>query len=481
MIDSLFSESVNALIDDHGLKMAKFRTSSGKRLVVDVYYKPLEVLIPQKLAHELRLGLISLKAKNRRVGLLIPSKHAITKNVEVPSLDPEEIGNIVRLQAVRHTPYSREEVIVQHINLEVMLERYTKVLLVIISNETVRRRTDSIELAGLEIEAVHLTSEVLAASVTDTPPPAADGSEGTTALIHLEAEDTELVIVYAAKPYFIRSIPVGLIHLKQDRAAALQQLTDEFKKTYEAYLSEEHGRTIGRFIFSGIRGPEMDALSKALRDSFPVPGAVRRIEDMVALTPEAAEKMATYPQVGFGELLFDGSTEKPPQVDLLPDDLKVRRTFRNKGRDIFIAGVFVLIMFGLVVSTFLVKIYFRSGYLREMTANFEIKQREARELDALSEQTRQVREFTSKKRFGIRVLDELETLLPKEMYLSEIALTDDGKIQIKGTSELMSTVFSFVTEMENNPHFKTVTSDYTRSRKEGDKDVCDFGLSANWE
>ena len=76
------------------------------------------------------------------------------------------------------------------------------------------------------------------------------------------------------------------------------------------------------------------------------------------------------------------------------------------------------------------------------------------------------------------MLDEFQKVLPQEMYLSEISLTDDGHVSIKGTSKLMSTVFSFVTELENSPRFKNVTSDYTKSRKENDQDVSDFGLSA---
>ena len=99
----------------------------------------------------------------------------------------------------------------------------------------------------------------------------------------------------------------------------------------------------------------------------------------------------------------------------------------------------------------------------------------------ISEKTRVVREFIQKRGLALRVIAELQKMLPADMYLSEISLTEDGKVSLKGSSSLMSGVFSFVTQMENNSVFKGVTSDYTKSRKENDKEVSDFGLSATLE
>ena len=96
----------------------------------------------------------------------------------------------------------------------------------------------------------------------------------------------------------------------------------------------------------------------------------------------------------------------------------------------------------------------------------------------LSDQVRLVNDFKSKRGVASSVFNELQRILPPQMYLSEITLTPDNHLTVKGTSELMSVIFSFVTDFEKSEYFKTVTSDYTKSRKENDKDVSDFGLSA---
>jgi Tfp pilus assembly protein PilN len=133
------------------------------------------------------------------------------------------------------------------------------------------------------------------------------------------------------------------------------------------------------------------------------------------------------------------------------------------------------------MSIFLTKIYFRNSYLKEIHKNFQIKEKEAEELVLLSEDTRKMENFNAKRGRAIKVLDQLQTMLPQEMYLGEIQMTPDEKVSIKGTSEFMSAVFSFVTEFEGNPYFKNVNTDYTKSRKEADKDVSDFGITANIE
>src|SRR5690242_14687932 len=47
----------------------------------------------------------------------IPIGASTSKTIEVPSFDPQEIKSIINLQVNRHTPYSREEVLIGYVNL----------------------------------------------------------------------------------------------------------------------------------------------------------------------------------------------------------------------------------------------------------------------------------------------------------------------------------------------------------------------------
>ncbi|HQL41623.1 MAG TPA: hypothetical protein PLO93_04940, partial [Candidatus Omnitrophota bacterium] len=72
---------------------------------------------------------MSFGLKKPQVICVLSSSFVTTKNIEIPSLDPGEIASIIELQAGRHTPYSREEIIIGYINFGVYQKNYSKVLL----------------------------------------------------------------------------------------------------------------------------------------------------------------------------------------------------------------------------------------------------------------------------------------------------------------------------------------------------------------
>lgn len=474
-MNPLARETLHVYLDEKWLKIVQIKTISGKPNIAGIYHKNVDSVLFENIPQEIKTGLASLRTVVRRVTIVLPSKYAITKNIEVPSLDKDEIENIIRLQAVRHTPYSKEEVIVGYINLEKILDRYTKVLLVIVSNENIRKRTDVFELAGCEIEAVHFSSDVVVKLVNEYRPFAA--SEMPCGLVTIESNFTDFIIVQKAKPYFIRSVPEGTEQLKIDATTTIKHLAEEFKKTCEAYQNEDQGSPIKGLLVMGMLGDARPVLLKNLKEELGFDAEVVFFENNLPFTPEGRAARDLSGPAPLLDVFADGLVRDDKTVDLLPEDLKVRKSFREKGKEIFTAAMFVIAIVALIASVFLAKIYFRNNYLKELNKSFEVKQKEAEELDAVSEETRVVKDFRQKRGIAIKVLDEFEKLLPEDMYLSEISLTDDGHVTIKGTSNLMSNVFSFVTQLENSPRFKNVTSDYTKSRKENNVDVSDFGLS----
>ncbi|MCG3175483.1 MAG: hypothetical protein MOGMAGMI_00412 [Candidatus Omnitrophica bacterium] len=471
-------ETVHIYLDEAALKIAKVRPSGAKKVVSGLYFRNLLGIPEEQVGRELRQGLAALGYKSGPVSILLPSKYVITKNIEVPSLDPKEIGDIVKLQAVRHTPYSKEEVTVSHINIDVVLERYTKALLVLSANDNIRKRTALLQQSGHDTEAVHLAAETVtrgAAALLGV------GGEGApVGMLFLDANGTDLLVSHKGKPAFMRSIPVGVVQLKQD-PENLKLLTEEIKKTCESYQGEDQGTLPVRFVVFGAAAPQKEDVAKAFREGMNIACDVVPQDAAVTLLPEARKVLEQNPQAAFFDVIADGCLPSATSVDLTPEDLRIRKAFKAKGYEIFMAGTFLMVILILTMSIFLTKIYFRNRYLREIKVTFEIKKKEAEDLMRISEEAKVVRQFNTAKALPLAALNELQRILPEDMYLNEITMTSDDRIVIKGTSDLMSSVFAFVTAFENNAFFQNVTADYTKSRKEGDKDVSDFGISATLE
>lgn len=471
-------ETAHIYLDESSLKIAKVRAAGSKKVVSGLYYRNLLGIPEEQIGRELRQGLNALGLRSGAASILLPSKFVITKNIEVPSLDPKEIADIVKLQAVRHTPYTKEEVTVSHINIDVVLERYTKALLVLSANENIRKRTALLQQQGLETDAVHLSAETVtrgAAALLGV------GGEGVpVGILFLDANSTDLLISHKGKPAFMRSIPVGVVQLKQD-AENLKLLTDEIKKTCESYQGEDQGTLPVRFVVFGAAATQKDEVAVAFREGMNIACDTLSQDASITFLPDARKVLEQNPQAAFFDVIADAFVPAAVSIDLTPEDLRIRKAFKAKGYEIFMAGTFLMIILILTMSIFLTKIYFRNRYLREIKATFEIKKKEAEDLMRISEEAKVVRQFNTAKALPLAALNELQRILPEDMYLNEITLTTDDRIVIKGTSDLMSSVFAFVTAFENNPFFHGVTADYTKSRKEGDKDVSDFGISATLE
>jgi Tfp pilus assembly PilM family ATPase len=471
-------QTLHLYMDDHTLKLASTTEKAGVRSISGLYYRDISGLDDVGIAREIHQGLKSLGSKERQVHFLATSKYAITKTVEVPSFDEEEISSILKLQAGRHTPYSKDEIITSHISLEVTNERYTKALLVIMSKTNLNRYLETVRLAGLNIDAVHVSFDGAIAGLSKSM---AHSSEEVTAVVLIDHSTTDFIVSYHEKPYFIRSISLGSKDLHQNPQDNHDALIREIEKSKEAYEVTEESHPIQRAIVLGAKDLDLTKITKAVGDRLAVGASVLDLGEHMSISPEADLQRREFSNAPMDNIMLAASSTERIHVDLIPDDFETQRRFRQRANEIIRAGTLAMVIFIAAMGIFLIKVYFQNEYIQKLDSTFASKHDEAQRLVVLSEQNRMIQEFNSQKGLSLLAMNELETLVPREMYLNELNIDSEGKVMIKGTSELMSRVFAFVTEFENHPVFKNVTSDYAKSRKVDGKDVTDFGLSAQLE
>lgn len=463
-------------LDGVSLKMATVRETQGKPEVQHVFYSDVSQLDETGLIDEVVKGLASVKATSRQARVILTSKFAITKSVEVPSFDPHEIEAIIKLQSSRHTPYSKEEMVCSHLNLEEALERYTKALLVIISLSNIKKHLDVLQTAGVEVNSVEVAFERVTQGLVQSRL-VSDGDVAGAVLV--DTEHSDLIVICKSKPFFVRSVGIGIKQLQS--AASRRELAAEIHKSVEAFLSGEPTRPLNKILVIGPETTEVSQFSAEVKDACGLPSEVVHSSDHVAATAETRKSETDMFHSPVDAILFASATGRSGAMDFIPEDLKTSRSFRKRANEIFTAGMLVMVIAALFFGVFITKVYLKKAYSSALDKSFAPKNQEAERLMTLQEQNRLIREFEGKKGVSLRAITQLETGLPREMYLNELSVDAEGKVALKGTSELMSRVFSFVTEFENNAIFKNVKNDYAKSRKVDGKDMTDFGLSANLE
>jgi len=165
------------------------------------------------------------------------------------------------------------------------------------------------------------------------------------------------------------------------------------------------------------------------------------------------------------------------KVDLIPEEIKLSKSLEERGRELIKSGILILTIFVLLFSLLVSSIYFNNAYLKKLNTKYQSLSQEAKELENDISKVSLIRNYLSTRGYSLEILTELYNVTPEDIELSDIRFDGQGKLTIRGTAESMSTVFSFVDNMEKSKYFKEVKAKYTSKRKEGLKDVTDFEIA----
>lgn len=467
------SELVGIDISDGSLRLAHVRIAPHRREVVNLLNREIADLSTDDISKIIKSYLNELKAKNVRIINIVPSHLVITKNIEIPSTKPQEINEIINLQAGRHTPYSREEIIIDHIDIGIHKQNYTKILLIIVARNIVKRQFEILGSGRMNLEKVALVSESLAWSVPKIL--RIETKDAPVNLIHVDGRFSDFIIVFRNKPIFVRSIPIGALHIMEDREGYKSKFVEEIRRSLEAYQTEDIEKTPNRLVLTGAI-EELKDVEATLNDNLHLPiSAVSYLQDLT-VSEEALKVMQQAKHSSFLDVIAPLISWEDLKVNLIPEEIKLRKSLEERAKELIKTGVYILTLFVLIFSLLISKIHFKSVYLEKVNKEFYSLDKEARQLEDSFSKINLIKKYLLNRGYSLGVLTELYNVTPIDLKISEIKFSMEDKFSIKGTAGSMSTVFTFVDNMEKSEYFKDVNTRYTTKRKDGLKDVTDFEI-----
>lgn len=460
-------------LSGNNLKLVQLSVSLNKAEVVNILNRSIIGLSDDDIAKMLREIFGGLKIKTPAVIDIIPSYSLITKNIEIPSTDRREISEIINLQAGRHTPYSREEIVVDYIEIGTYKNNYTKILLIILARSVVKRQYEILAKAGLRLEKVLLGAEGLACSAAKIFK--SENENFPVNLVHIDEGSTDFAVVFKNRLLFIRSIPIGAQHLSGEREKYELKFVEELRRSLEVYQNEDIEKNPNLLILTGAV-EDLKSLEAVLGNLMHLP--IRSVDYIKNLSiGESAVKAASAArQLSFLNIIASLLSWEKAKVDLMPEEIKLGKTLEEKGRELIKTGIFVLTIFVLLFSILLNKIYFKGVYLKKLDAKYQPLSQEAGKLEGDFTKISLIKNYLSGRGYSLEVLTELYNIASAGLRLSDIKFDEQERFSIRGTADSMSTVFSFVENMEKSKYFKEVRTRYTTKRKEGSRDVTDFEI-----
>ncbi len=463
-------------IDDNFLRVAHFQAKGLKKEIAHAIIYPIQNVMEDGVLLLLRQALEKFKLENPRVLLMVPLPLVITRNIEIPSQDPEEIKEIVNLQASRHTPYARAEIIVDMLNLGIVRERYSKVLLVIVPKETINKQIQMLERAGLKLEKVVFPPEAFSIHIGRAVEK--DVKDDTVAIIHVDDAFTGFTIMKEGKSLFMRGIHIGATQLAEDREAYLDRFQDELGKSLESYSTDEIGVPPKLGILTGVlnRVPDIEEI---VSDALSIPLKKQPYGDLFPLSDEAKASVQASDKASFLNVLSTVFLAEKLKVDLTSEEKRLKIALEKRGREMFKMGIVTMIIFSLFFANIMTKISFKKAYLKQITTHYLPVRDSARQLEQMLAKTELVKSYLVSRGTSLETLTELYDATPLDAKLTEIKYDESsGKFSVKGTSAVMSSVFTYVSELDKSSIFKNVKTKGVNARNDGGRDVADFEINA---
>ena len=457
------------------LKIAHILVYPNKKEVAQLFSRNIKGLADDEISKIILAAIKDLKIKNPRVVLTVPAQLVITKNIEVPSVDPAEIREIINLQAGRHTPYSREEIIVDYINLGTYRQNYTKILLLIVNSTVIKKQFAIADKSGIKIEKALFSQEgiaVLTGRIFKS-----DSASSPVGIIHIDEGFTDFTITFKNKAIFIRAIPIGRQQLVSEAEKSQLKFCEEIKKSLEAYQSENIEKPPYMLILTGALEEIVD-LDSVLNEAVHFPVRVLPYLNNITLANTAVAHASLAKNLSFLSVIAPLLASSECKVNLIPEEIKLKRVLRQRSKDLMYSGILALTMLVLIFLTLLSKLYFKNAYLKTLEGKFKNLAADAQKLEKDFQKNNQIRNYLNSRGISFKVLVELHDITPLNLELSEIRFDREGKFIVRGTAESMSSVFAFVDAMGKSKYFKEVKTKYTTKRQEGKKDVTDFEINS---
>lgn len=464
-------------MDDMYLKMAHGTRSGGRTTISKVRTLYGRTLSDEEISSSISQFFQDVKFSRGEIISVIPSRFGIYKNVEIPSVDKEEIRQIVDLQAGAHTPYPKNEIIIEHIDVGVFHERYTKILLVIFKKDIVTKRYDVIKKAGYKVGRAVLASEPEAKVFFDAIPNKV--SRETVAMVDVDAGFSNFTVINEGKAIYMRSIPSGTKELSERKQEGLSAFSEEIKRSLESYQANNINDAPVKIFFIGKKdivgelvrncgslglGPEAEMFDVFSVPSMPDAGKIEGSGEVSVLSVAA-------PVIDSGK----------DYIDLTPEDIRIRREIKKKSKEALKAGVLATTTLLLFCVALLSNLMLKNMYMNKLETSYTSENEEVLKLNEVIDSTSRIKKFIAGKGAGLSGMALLFKAMPDEVFLTSIDFRDGDTFTFTGTADSMSRVFSLVTELENSKIFRDVQVDFTRSRSQRGIEVADFGLTLTFE
>ncbi len=411
--------------------------------------------VSDDLATEIAATLKSWKARKLPVLACLPRSLATVHALDLPSVNPAELADMVDFQALRQTPYSKEEILYDYRLAGSQRPGYTRVLLVIAQRSALRQRFHIFEEAGLEPERMTLGTEgLLAASELAVPKKTGE----PVAWLDVDADSAEFVVVANRQPSHSRSIRLGADQLATNAEETRPKLLEEILRSLERHRAESPDHAPRSLTVTGARLP---GLGEWLADGLGLPCETRDLLSNAKTWPrDLAKDEPALHACSLTALLGMAAAPERLDINLIPDTVRSRRELLRHSRQLGTFGLWLttalaaLSLFA-TLRFFLLKAQ-RDALREEFLASEPARQR----MEHKQTVAGKARAYADPRNSAARILADIHPLIPPDVFLESIEYdAERNRVVLAGSGNTIQDARTLVRNLEAADSFRNVSEE----------------------
>lgn len=428
--------------------------------------------VPKALAMILKTHRFSVQ----KVILCIP-RHLVTIRIlELPTVDSQEIRDMVNLQIGKQTPYLKEEILWAYKVLPSEGSGTSKVSLVIARRAIVQERLSILESAGIRVQSIFLSTEGVFQWFSRSS--IKFSKEENIGVIDIDSNYADFLVVRKGTWYFSRSILLGANSLFENKNPENQQkFIQEIAHSCDLYTGEAEQSKVSRFLITGATENTHELtlqLQKTLNRPVEIIPA-KETKDF--FSKAAAGAVLNLPIVSWTAFLGYATTSPKLFLELAPPEMCLERAvhkLRSQLSHIAFMSVGLIVVFAVMM---LINFQYKKSY--EMKLNTEISKISdpASELERKREWIKVIEDRLDAKKTAVSILTQLFRKIPLEIYLTGLTFESNEKVTFKGKGKSMGDVLNFNGLLGKAGIFEKVPPPvYASKRIENNKETVEFEM-----
>lgn len=461
--------SLGVEISEKYLKIAVVKFGGIQPKLYDCLAEPLTDGDEDKISQKIIEILKNSKYKPRFVEVSLPRNFVTVRNLHLPSQNRDEISKMIELHIDRIVPYKKEDVVFNYTLAGKDEMGYSRVILAIVHNDMIRKQVRILDDAGFLLDRVSLSSYGVWQNILNKCHSQITRME-MYLILDIDTAFTDFIIFSGDNILFTRSIAIQAKDISTE--IGKRKFLGEIRQSLLIFQNEEINKKPIKIFISGIENLQ---LPQVIKDELDIEAV--RVPDVVSGELLKTRKRTLPADVSLTSICSLALENKSHSLSFILPDIQIRKSIREKIKDLIICGTLSTCVISIIVVFFLVRIYNEENYFKKLQDKISKIGGDVGNLVRQIDKIEFTKNYINKRHAFLYIISLLQKNTPAGISFSYIGIEENNKVTLRGQAYQLSEVFGFTTVLDKIPYFKGAQTNYTRQRKLKEGEIIDFEIS----